>query len=422
MSPIRTDDFAVTDILKKERICTFFQPVVSLKTGQIFAYEALVRGIRDDADSFIAPDELFSRAERETVSLEFDRLCRKKALENFQGFHHTSAALMFMNINTSVIDSSENEKPHISTISQQMGFDPRHIGLEVIESRAASSDGLVEFASHYRDTGFLIIIDDFGCEHSNLDRLIQIHPDIIKVDRSIVSGIESDPYRQSILKSIHSLAEMTGALCLAEGVETVDEICACHRLGVDLYQGYIIAMPSPDLPRLERETLARISEIRASIRQTTISSFSSRRRLTGDVTRLADWLVRQISPRDIDGMIPVFEEFIAMNSEIECIYLLDAAGRQITETISSPLVDQIRKPGFFAPAGKGADHSFKPFYTCFEALRVQQYLTDVYLSLASGNLCRTFSVMLRRPDATAFILCIDFLEEIVRGPARAALP
>ena len=111
------------------------------------------------------------------------------------------------------------------------------------------------------------MIDDFGCEHSNIDRLIQIHPDVIKVDRSIIANIESDPYRQSILKSINSLAQMTGALCLAEGVETIEEIQTCHLLGVDLFQGYAFALPNPDLPTLEKETLARIKEVQDKIRQ-----------------------------------------------------------------------------------------------------------------------------------------------------------
>lgn len=327
--------------------------------------------------------------------------------------------MMFMNINTSVITSTETENPHISTISRQMGFDPQFIGLEVIESRANSSRDLVDFASHYRQSGFLIIIDDFGCEHSNLDRLIQIHPDIIKVDRSIISGIEGDPYRQSILKSIHSLAQMTGSLCLAEGVETIGEIRTCHLLGVDLFQGFAISRPEPDLPALERSTLERIAEIQEELRKPTIDALRTTRRLTGDVNKLADWLIRQISPGDIGAMTSVFQEFIAMNSEIECIYLLDEGGRQISETIAPAVIAGKNPQGIFRPAAKGTDHSFKPFFTCFEALRIQRYLTDVYLSLASGNLCRTFSVKLEAHEGTCFILCIDFLEEPIRTPAAS---
>jgi hypothetical protein len=75
------------------------------------------------------------------------------------------------------------------------------------------------------------------------------------------------------------------------------------------------------------------------------------------------------------------------------------------------------RPSIFKPARSGADHSFKPYFTCFEALGIHRYLTDVYLSLASGNLCRTFSVQLAPDRETGFILCMDFLEESIRTPA-----
>ncbi len=410
------EDFVLQDILKNETICTYFQPIVSLKTGEILAYEALVRGLRQNSPSLITPCELFDRACQETVSLEFDRLCRKKALESFKAFHSSSRAMMFLNINTAAIESDATERPHISKISSQMGFNPEHLGIELIESRAQSSDDLIEFVRHYRESGFLIVIDDFGCEHSNIDRLIQIHPDIIKVDRSIISGIEDDPYRQSILKSIYSLAQMTGSLCLAEGVETLEEIKVCHQLGVDLFQGFAIACPEPDLPALEEKTLVRVAEIRKELRTSSLEALRSRRRLTGDIHVLADWLIRQISTDDLESLSPVFQEFMALNNEIECIYLLNPDGFQVSDTILSPIIAGKTRPSIFTPATTGADHSFKAYFTCFEALRVHRYLTDVYLSLASGNLCRTFSVQIERNGQCAFILCIDFLEEGIRSP------
>ncbi|ULQ58832.1 EAL domain-containing protein [Brucepastera parasyntrophica] len=406
-------DFVLQEIIENEHITTYFQPIVSMKTGTIFAYEALVRGVVPETDTLIQPAQLFERAEKETVSVELDRLCQKKALETFSTFKNKSTALMFMNINTAIISSSDTERPHINIMTNKMGFDPHYIGLELIESRAQSVMDLINFVNHYRDSGFLIVIDDFGCEHSNLERLIQIHPDIIKIDRNIISGIAHDSYRQSILKSIHLLAEMTGSLCLAEGVETLEEIETCHLLGVDLFQGFAIAKPSPNLQKLEEKTLETIDEMRSYIHKSSLASLRSKRRLTGDVKILADWLVKQINPDNFDSMKQVFQEFIAINPEIECIYLLDAQGTQLSETIFSSFFSLKSLPCIFSPAKKGSNHSLKAYYICFEALGVQQYLTDVYLSLASGNLCRTFSVKMEHPERE-YILCIDFLEEAIR--------
>ncbi len=409
-------NFVLEDILRDESVCTYFQPIISLKNGLIFAYEALVRGIHADSPELIPPRALFDRADQETKAEEFDTLCRKKALENFQQFRETSTAMMFMNINTATIGPNSQDNAHIGAIARQMGFHPNEIGLELIESRSGSASDLIEFVGRYRDSGFLIVVDDFGCEHSNLDRLIQIHPDIIKIDRNLVSGIEKDPYRQSIVKSIHSLAEMTGALCLAEGVETIEEIRTCHELGVDLFQGFGIARPCGDLPELEKETLQRITELQSDVRYHALNSLRRKRRLTADIQVLADWLLRQLANNSPSQMRSVFEEFIALNSEIECIFLLNNAGKQISDTILSPFLVFQAANGVFGPAAAGANHSLKPYFTCFEALGIRRYFTDPYLSQASGNICRTFSVLIDTEHGSDSVLCIDFLEESIRTP------
>lgn len=406
-------------MLHKDNIQSWFQPIVCLKTGRIFAYEALIRGIVPDSDMVILPDELFAVADAENITEQFDQVCQLSAMEYFKEFSKMSNALLFMNINTSCIPPSDSSLQDLYSMTEKMGFDPTEIGLELIESRAKSVQDLIDFVSRQRENGFLIVADDFGTEHSNMERLIQIKPDIIKIDRNIISGIEKDAYRQSILKSIHSLAEMTGSLCLAEGVETEEEILTCYMFGVDLFQGFAIARPAGDLEALEKQTLLRIEELRKKLKKESVKALKEKRRLTGDINSLADWLVRQITPDNLEMIEPVLQEFIVINSEIECIYLLDKNGIQISHTILSPFLKKKRRSYIFEPARKGSDNSFKPYYTCFEAFKINRYLTDPYLSSASGNLCRTFSVKLGQED-DFIILCIDFIEEVIKTPVQSA--
>ena len=367
----------------------------------------------------ILPDELFAVADAENITEQFDQVCQLSAMEYFKEFSKMSNALLFMNINTSCIPPSDSSLQDLYSMTEKMGFDPTEIGLELIESRAKSVQDLIDFVSRQRENGFLIVADDFGTEHSNMERLIQIKPDIIKIDRNIISGIEKDAYRQSILKSIHSLAEMTGSLCLAEGVETEEEIVTCYMFGVDLFQGFAIARPAGDLEALEKQTLLRIEELRKKLKKESVKALKEKRRLTGDINSLADWLVRQITPDNLEMIEPVLQEFIVINSEIECIYLLDKNGIQISHTILSPFLKKKRRSYIFEPARKGSDNSFKPYYTCFEAFKINRYLTDPYLSSASGNLCRTFSVKLGQED-DFIILCIDFIEEVIKTPVQSA--
>ena len=247
------ENSSLSCILKDVEILPFFQPIINIKTGRVFAYESLVRGRCKSTGKLISPVELFELTDSHKVSREFDQFCQRLTLESFKKYE--SDALLLMNINTKCIIQEMVDELMLPNLTEQMGFDPRVIGLEFIESKANSPQELISFVHQQRTKGFLIVVDDFGSEHSNIERLILLHPDIIKIDRNIIQGIDTDVYRQSILKSIVSLSEMTGAVCLAEGVETPEEVYTCVLLGVNLLQGYAIAHPAADLVALEQEAL-----------------------------------------------------------------------------------------------------------------------------------------------------------------------
>ena len=94
-----------------------------------------------------------------------------------------------------------------------------------------------------RQRGFLVVLDDVGAGHSNLDRIPLIRPDIIKIDRSLITGVDADFYKQETFKSLVSLSRRIGALVVAEGIETEREAVAALELGADLLQGYFLGRP-----------------------------------------------------------------------------------------------------------------------------------------------------------------------------------
>lgn len=399
------------------QVCSYYQPIVCLQSSKIFAYEALIRGWNDCSGGEMAPAELFSCAEELHLSKEFDLLCQRSAFEFYKDFGRSREALLFLNINTSCISESLSEKEKITALTKSMGFHPSVIGLELIESEAKSAEDLFTFVQNQRESGFVIVVDDFGSEHSNLERLMLIRPDIIKIDRNIIHNVDKDPYRQSVLKSIHSLADMTGAICLAEGVETDEEVITCALLGIDLFQGFAFGNPSQNLEELEKQTLVKIQKYRELIQERMLTDIKTTRRLTGDINILADWLARQINPSDYDGMELIFMEFMVMNPEIECIYILNHEGIQISNMVINPLLMSSTVSYIFKPSIKGTDQSLKPYYMHFKAFNITRYLSDKYLSSTTGNLCRTLVLALMKGKETIY-LCIDFLEETVKLPIK----
>jgi hypothetical protein len=127
--------------------------------------------------------------------------------------------------------------------------------------------------------------------------------------------------------------------------------------------------------------------------------------------------MRQITTDNIELMESVFQEFMVMNPEIESIYVLDEKGIQISNTILSPFLRKMPCSYIFGPGNIGNDNSFRPYFVCFEAFNVNRYLSDPYLSIATGNIVRTLSVKLWNSLGNSYkILCIDFVEEIVKTP------
>ena len=402
-------------MLEDIEICPYFQPIICLKTGKIFAYEALIRGWVVDTKEPISPSELFALSDSLQLTQDFDQLCQQLALENFKEFDNNNDALLFMNIHTNCIYKESVDDGVLPDLTERMGFHPSVIGLEFIESKANSSHELIYFVRQQRESGFLIVVDDFGSEHSNIERLILIHSDIIKIDRNIIHGIDKDAYRQSILKSIVSLSEMTGSVCLAEGVETEAELLTCALLGVNLLQGFAIGRPDADLKKIEKSALKKIKSCQNHLRKQIVSRLKETSYLTSDVNSVADWLVRQIDCQPIESMETIFEEFIIVNSEIESIFVLDEDGIQVTDMVVAPHIKAKPHSYIFRVAEKGCDHSLRPYFTCFKAFKINRFFADKHLSSASGNMCRTLAVRLQE-GKKAFILCIDFLEETIKTP------
>jgi hypothetical protein len=101
-------------------------------------------------------------------------------------------------------------------------------------------------------------------------------------------------------------------------------------------------------------------------------------------------------------------EWIEKFDPIECFYIINEEGMQVSSTVCKN-VNTPRKHPLFRPAEKGADHSLKSYYYHLKILEKKEYLTEPYISLATGNICRTLSVSFPNDEGRSFILCIDFI-------------
>lgn len=213
------------------------QPVRRLQDGLVVGYEALLRA-RDEAGHWIPPRSLIERARADDAMAAVE--CRVLATALEIRARTFPDRLLFVNVD-------------VDTLVQQPGLYARFLDgcprcvLEVPESQATNLERALGWIRRWQ---VRVALDDFGMERSNLDRLLQLQPDYVKLDRHFVAGADRDPFRRQIIRGVVALARLTRTLLVAEGVERPGEHAFLRACGVPLAQGFLLGVPAlGGLPR-----------------------------------------------------------------------------------------------------------------------------------------------------------------------------
>ncbi len=215
-----------------------FQPIVDLASGAApYAYEALVRGTKGEGAAHVLSGIGGADA------AAFDAACRRRAVELAQRLGlpcHLS-----VNISAEAVGHSAHGLLATLETARGLGFPERKLIFEISEHRALGDLGRVkaEIAA-CRRRGALIAYDDFGAGYNCIAALLEIRPDILKLDMSLIRGIDSDVRRRSIMAAIHDVCRRLRIAVIAEGIETRQEMDALRGLGIKLMQGYYFARPA----------------------------------------------------------------------------------------------------------------------------------------------------------------------------------
>lgn len=387
------------------RLQVHFQPVVNLRTGDMVGVEALLRPVGEDG-AMVSPGIIFERAARMGLLLELEREARELALHEFHAQEPPAELLLFLNFSAALLDDGRLDpgRIHATVVAEQLAT--ASIAIEIVESGVSSQEQLAAFAARNRAAGFLIVLDDFGTEHSNLERVALVRPDVIKIDRSITSGAAGDPIKQSILRSIAYLARTIGALSLAEGIEEYEDLLVCAREGVELAQGFYLGRPAESLAHARKRQMERLHESLAALRADLSAQLRAASQVVQATVNAVGDIVAELSACTRDTAEDCLRRRIK-GSPFSCAYLVDEDGVQCSETLFVQSAPQRDRHPVFQPATRGTNHSLKDYVYGPLAQGRQDYVTHPYVSLASGHLCRTFSRRFTTTDGHALLLCVD---------------
>lgn len=235
--------------IRDERLTMALQPVVDLRDGRCLGFEALSRF---DAGP---PDVVFAQAWTVGLGVELERVASGRALALRPLLHPEQ----YLAVNLTPLAAIELAE----VVGDLPGLD--QLVLEITEHSSVEDYSLLrERLDPLRERGLRVAIDDAGAGFASLHHVVELEPDIIKVDRSIVAGVSTNRAQRSIVAGFVLLALESGARLVAEGVETTEDLGVLASLGVDAVQGYLIARPSADLDDLA-QWLAR-SDMLAGLR------------------------------------------------------------------------------------------------------------------------------------------------------------
>jgi EAL domain-containing protein (putative c-di-GMP-specific phosphodiesterase class I) len=227
---------ALESALSRDDLDVVFQPIVDLATTKTFALEALVRC---KVPSLQPPPVLFEHAVKHEYCGRLGRLIREITVERCPGIP------IFTNVHPGELAQRWLVRPDDPIFSHDSD-----VYIEITESVPFSHfDNCVSVLKEVRSRGRVhLVIDDLGSGFSNLKRIVDLQPKVVKLDIELVRGIDREPRQRALVRSIVAMCMGQGASVVAEGIETVDELSAVIDTGVHYGQGYLLARPAYPVP------------------------------------------------------------------------------------------------------------------------------------------------------------------------------
>ena len=223
----------IESMLASRNLQMVYQPAIRLDTARIEFVEALARF---RSEPYETPDQWMTAAAEVGLGGELELLAVRCGLEGLRSL--PPGVAVSINVSPSAILSSD-------LLGQLASAPPERVIVELTEHHPVDCySAVMDALAPLRERGLRIAVDDAGAGFASFRHILQIRPDIIKLDMSLSRGIDTDPAKKALTSALIRFARQIGSKLVAEGVETTQELAILRDLGVDIVQGHIVARPS----------------------------------------------------------------------------------------------------------------------------------------------------------------------------------
>jgi diguanylate cyclase (GGDEF)-like protein len=229
--------------LERSELRLYYQPIIELASGKMVEVEALLRW-QHPMHGVLLPDRFVPLAEQTGLIIPIGRWVLEEACRQLRAWHlnYPAAADLIVSVNVSARQAVEPELVEdVQRALKTANLEPEFLRLELTETEAIvdRTPGLASLARQ----GVRLAIDDFGTGYASLSYLKRFPADSVKIDRSFIDGLGVDEDDTAIVHSVVALAGALRRACVAEGIETAEQLTALRALGCERGQGYYFARP-----------------------------------------------------------------------------------------------------------------------------------------------------------------------------------
>ncbi|MCD6173060.1 MAG: EAL domain-containing protein, partial [Sulfurimonas sp.] len=229
----------IKDAIDSKNIISYFQPLYNNKTKKIEKYESLIRLV-DASNKVISPFFFLDASKKANYYNQITRIVVYNSFETLKIIDED------ISINLSFLDIEDDETREFIYNILQESTQCHRVVIELLEDETAKDFNLIqEFIKQVKLKGVKIAIDDFGAGYSNFERLVDFHPDILKIDGSLIKDIATNHYNRNIVETIQAFAKKENIKTIAEFVHNKEVFDIVNEIGIDYTQGYYISEPKP---------------------------------------------------------------------------------------------------------------------------------------------------------------------------------
>ena len=316
-----------------EKVIAYFQPILSADSKTVYSYEILGRYMDDDgAVHSLGPffNDLNTTNED---ALQMDRLVRRYALKKYA--EEKRSEYLFINIRLAWLTQFTDRPDLMLTLqwAEEFGIALEKLVIEITEEEFNAGDAYIRAILHYKGVGCRIALDDYGKNASDIERLAEIKPDIIKINMDYIHSSEKSYHYREYLRSLADFAESVGIEVLYEGVETREQLDICMALKGRYYQGFLIARPQPSMSDAVVNNAIfseSIENLYAVLQDKITKTEALRKSLDAQVEHFLAENPFDCEKKDYDTYLAKLCEEL---SNVRLVYLCDIHGNQLTPNV-----------------------------------------------------------------------------------------